>query len=92
MSNMFDIPKKWCPGYEEVGGPPQVPHLLQCLCPKPPSPPPSSWLLDHWGGCKITPLGGGTDHKTYKQTFMSNVSNTYLESHVFLVCGGALEV
>ena len=117
---MFDIPKKWCPGYEEVGGPHQVPHLPQCLCPGPPPPPPSSWLLDLQGGCKITPLGGVTDRKTYKQnftlvhycnklnvehveikcivqytcnfTFMSNVSNTDLESHVFLVCGGALEV
>ena len=120
MSDMFDIPKKWCPGYEEVGGPHQVPHLPQCLCPGPPPPPPSSWLLDHWGGYKITPLGGVTDHKTCKQnftlvhycnklnvecvlmkctvqytcnfTFMSNMSNTYLKSHVFLVCRGALEV
>ena len=118
---MFNIPKKWCPGYEEVCCPYQVPHLPQCLCPWPPPPPPSTRLLHHWCGFKITPLEGGvTDRKTCKQnftlvhycnklsvkhieikctvqytcnsTFMSNVSNTYLESHVFLVCGGALEV
>ena len=117
---MFDIPKKWCPGYEKVGGAHQVPHLLQCLCPRPPPPPPSTWLLHHWCWFKITALGGVTDRKTCKQnftlvhycnkvnvkhvkikctvqdtcnsTFMSNVSNTYQESHVFLVCGGALEV
>ena len=55
---MFDIPKKWCPGYEEVGGPHQVPHLLQCLCTRPPPPPPSSRLLHHWCGHEISPFGG----------------------------------
>ena len=120
VSDMFDIPKKWCPGYKEVGGPHQVPHLPQCPCPGPPHPPPSSRLLHHWCGHEISPFRGVTNCKTCKQnftlvhysnklnvkrveikctvqytcnfSFMSNVLNTYHESHKFLVSGGALAV
>ena len=59
MSDMFNIPKKWCPGYEEVGGPHQVPNLPQRLHPWPPPPLPSSRLLDHGCRLKATPFQGG---------------------------------
>ena len=66
---MFNIPKKWCPGYEEVGHSHQVPHLPQHLCTWPPPPPPCSRLLHHRGQCEIAPSWQVTDCKTYKQNF-----------------------
>ena len=61
---MFDIPKEGCSGHEEVGSPHQILHLVQSLCPRPPSPLPCTRPLYHGGRLVVGSSWGVAQHKT----------------------------